>query len=538
MHDPSHAPRAAAEASRQRHQDELQRLTQRVLAHRSLVVASNRGPVAFERGADGSITSHRGTGGVITALSGISHHANPIWVAAAMSDADRQQARQAQDGGKGDGHGGGGGGRGHVQWADDGHRFRLSFVVPPREAYDGYYNTIANPLLWFLQHNMWDAPRTPTIDEHTWRAWRTGYEKVNELFADRIIDEADTRAADGRAIVMLHDYHLYLCPAHLRKRLGDRAIIHHFIHIPCPGAEAWTMLPHHMRRAIFQSLCANDIIGVQTRRDVHSLLDACARHLPTAHVDWAGRCVQTHGHTTWIRPYPISIDTDDLQRVAASDHVARYRDMLAARLREQTIVRVDRVEPSKNILRGFQALELLLRHHREHRERIKFLALMVPSRLGIEQYQRYLTEVSGAAAWINAEYGTGVWNPIEVFVGDNYPRAVAAMQLYDVLLVNPIVDGMNLISKEGPTVNQRHGVLVLSEGAGSCEQLGDEAVTVSAYDVVETATALDRALRMDDAERRRRSEAIRCRVIEQDLSTWLAPQLTDIERLEREGSLL
>ncbi len=506
----------AVSAKRER----LQQLTERVLGQRTLVVASNRGPVAFSFTPDGQVTSERGSGGVITALSAISQYANPIWVAAAMSDADRAQAQQNGDS--------------QLQWTSDADQFRLSFVVAPQQAYDWYYNVIANPLLWFLQHNMWDAPRTPTITPEIWQAWHEGYEAVNRLFADRIAAEM-SRAR--RPLVMLHDYHLYRCPVHLRPKLPDDAVLHHFMHIPCPGPDYWAMLPPSMRQAIFRSLCVNDIVGLQTDEDGMNFIRACESFLPDATVDYRRGSIELDGRTTWVRSYPISIDTVELKRFAQTEPVQKYRRLLQRYVCEKTIVRVDRVEPSKNILRGFEAYELLLKQHPEYLGKICFLAFLVPSRLDISQYRKYLREISGVAMWINAEYGTGEWDPITLFVGENYQRAVAGMQLYDVLMVNPIVDGMNLVSKEGPTVNERNGVLVLSEGAGSFEQLNQDAITVSPYDLAGTAEALHQALQMDENERRARSERIAAKVADEDLIAWLASQLDDVARLERDGHL-
>lgn len=500
----------------QRHQEELLALGEQVLTGRTLILASNRGPVSFRVTPEGDVVGQRGTGGVVTAVSAISNYANPIWVAAAMTEGDRQRAQRT-------------GGQ-HIQWASDNYRFRLRFVVVPRQTYEMYYGVIANPLLWFLQHLMWDAPRTPTIDAAIWDAWHQGYEAANQAFAEAIADEIAW--SQEPPLVMLHDYHLYLCPGHLRPKLPDDAILHHFIHIPWPGPDYWTMLPEEMRIAILRSLCANDVLGFQRQSYALNFVRTCESFLPDADVNYSRSEVTLDGHTTWVRNYPISIDVADLRKFAKSDEVEGYVDMLKPRAGEMTILRVDRAEPSKNIVRGFKAFELLLERYPEYHGQIKFWSLLVPSRLGVEQYQRYLDEISGAAMWINAEYGTGDWQPVEMFMGDNYPRAIAAMRLYDVLLVNPIVDGMNLVSKEGPTVNERSGVLVLSEGAGSFEQLGEDALAVSPYDIVGTAQALHRALQMQPAERERRAQRLRQAIAEEDLPSWLVAQLKDIQRFE------
>jgi trehalose 6-phosphate synthase len=185
-------------------------------------------------------------------------------------------------------------------------------------------------------------------------------------------------------------------------------------------------------------------------------------------------------------------------------------------------------------VRGFQAFEQLLMDHPEHHGRVKFLALLVPSRLGVEEYGRYLEEIMVTVGWINTRYGTGEWQPVELFVGEDYERAIAAMQLYDVLLVNPILDGMNLVSKEGPAVNTLGGVLVLSEGAGSAEQLQHAALVVTPTDIVGTAEALHQALVMPLGERFRRANELKLAVAKEDIAMWLCHQFEDFRQLGAE----
>lgn len=500
------------------HREQLLKLGESVLEGRTLIVASNRGPVSFQITPDGDVEGQRGSGGVVTAVSAISNYANPIWVAAAMTEGDRKRAEEAE------GH--------HIDWETGDYRFRLRFVVVPRRTYEMYYGEIANPLLWFLQHYMWDAPRTPTITADVWDAWHQGYEAANQAFAEAIASEIAW--TQEPPLIMLHDYHLYLCPGHLRPKLPEDGILHHFLHIPWPGPDYWAMLPEEMRTAIFGSLCANDILGFHTHSYALNFLRSCETFLPEAEVDYGNFEVTFEGHTTWVRHYPISIDVADLRKMVESDEVKRYEKMLQGHTGKRTIIRVDRAEPSKNIVRGFRAFEILLDRYPEYRGEIKFLTFLVPSRLGVEQYQRYLDEISGAAMWINAEYGSGDWEPVELFMGDNYPRAIAAMKLHDVLLVNPIIDGMNLVSKEGPTVNEQDGVLVLSDGAGSYEQLHEYAITTSPYDIVGMAQALHRALQMDPEQRKERADKLRRKVAEEDLAMWLTQQLEDLQQFAKQ----
>ncbi|HEX6291005.1 MAG TPA: trehalose-6-phosphate synthase [Herpetosiphonaceae bacterium] len=497
------------------HQGHLNLLSERLLAQRALILASNRGPVEFRHNEQGQIEGSRGSGGLVTAISAVSRLTAPIWIAAAMTDADREQAAQASGE--------------LIHWQTDDARFDLRFVTPDPDDYRQYYNEIANPLLWFLQHYMWDAPRTPNITQSMWDAWRA-YERVNAEFAETIMQEIER--ADRQALVLLHDYHLYLVGGILRERIDSRTLLSLFVHIPWPGPDYWALLPQQMREAILRSCCALDVIGFQTNRYRRNFLNTCLAYLPDARIGYNEQTVELNGHTVYAGVYPISIDVPALQHLAETSPVVRdHRYRLRGRLGDQTIVRIDRVEPSKNIVRGFQAFELMLEKYPEHRGRVRFLAFLVPSRLGVEEYGRYLEEIMIAMGWINTRYGTGEWSPIELFVGDDYERGVAAMQLYDVLLVNPIIDGMNLVAKEGVTVNPTGGVLILSEGAGAAEQLGSAALMVSPSDIVGTAEALHAALVMPLAERYRRSGELRRLVAEEDIAMWLYHQFEDFQRL-------
>ena len=497
-----------------RHHEKLQDLCSELLGERTLILASNRGPVEFTALDGDRFASVRGTGGLVTAMSAASWFAAPIWIAAAMGEGDRARAAAAGDG--------------LIAYEDE-TRYKLCFVVPPPEDYEQYYNTIANPLLWFLQHSMWDAPRTPNITPEIWEAW-SAYERVNQIFADAIVKEVER--AEHPAIVMLQDYHLYLVAGQLRGRLDRSALVSLFLHIPWPGSDYLALLPHAMRDGILRSCCALDVIGFHANRYRRNFLNSCRAYVPDAAVDYNAYTVTLDGHTVHARIYPISIDVPALQAQAETSTTVRdHRHRLRSHTGDQTIVRVDRIEPSKNIVRGFQAFELLLEQHPEHRGRVKCLAFLVPSRLGVEEYSRYLEEIMVTVGWINTRYGTGDWQPVELFVGEDYERAIAAMQLYDVLLVNPLIDGMNLVAKEGPTVNDIGGVLVLSEGAGAAEQLQHAALTVSPTDIVGTADALHEALMMPLGERYRRANDLKAAIAEEDIAMWLYHQFDDFRTL-------
>jgi trehalose 6-phosphate synthase len=487
---------------------------QRCLSDRALIIAANRGPVTFETAEDGRLEQQRGEGGLVSALLGLCRQSEGVWIACARTEADAAW-------------------RSGTVTVTGGCEIKVRFLAPEPSAYEGYYGVIANPLLWFLQHSMWDVPRAPVIDRAVWQAWDEGYVIVNRLFAEAIAEQV--RAAPRPTLVMLQDYHLYLVARYLRDMLPprERPRVLHFVHIPWPGPDYWRILPPAMRQPILDGLCAVDLLGFQTRDDGLDFIRTCESLLPRARVNFKHGRVWYRNHSTYVRDFPISIDVGALRRRVQSQEVARYRaeirDLVGDR---QMILRIDRTEPSKNIVRGFIAFDELLESHPEYHEQVTFLALLVPSRIEVEEYQDYLDDLMAAAGRVNARFGTSEWEPIRVLVGESYPRAVAALQLYDVLLVNAIADGMNLIAKEGPIVNRRDGVLVLSERTGARQQLEPGALIISPCDVHMTADVLHLALAMAPEERRERAERLRSSIEREDIDAWLRWQLEALVELD------
>jgi trehalose 6-phosphate synthase len=496
-------------------------------ADRALIIAANRGPVTFEKDEDGALSYERGGGGLVTALLGMCRHADATWISCARTEADAEWRA------------------GDIRLGDEGNVTHLEFITPDASVYDDYYNVIANPLLWFLQHAMWDVVTSPVIDRETWKAWEEGYVAVNERFAEAIVEQA---LSSGRpTLVMLQDYHLYLAARFLRRQFapglpGDTGLathgglcptLLHFVHIPWPGPEYWRILPREMRRAIVDGLCAVDVLGFQTEIDALNFLRTCESYLPRAQVEYERRRIWYENHATYVRDFPISIDLEALTQLATSEEVSEYRSEIREFVGDRKLIlRVDRIEPSKNIVRGFWAFDEMLELYPEHHDEVKFLALLVPSRMGVGQYQDYLDELMAAAGQVNARHGDSDWEPIRMLVGNNYPRAVAAMQLYDVLLVNSIADGMNLVAKEGPTVNGRDGVLILSERIGARQQLETGAIVISPCDIYATAEAMHQSLTMASEERRVWAERLRWVIEREDITAWLCHQLETIQELD------
>jgi trehalose 6-phosphate synthase len=287
-----------------------------------------------------------------------------------------------------------------------------------------------------------------------------------------------------------------------------------------------------MRQAILEGMCAADVLGFQTNEDALNFLRTCQTHLPRASVNYKYQRIWYRNHASYARSFPISIDVQSLIKEAGSQTVQKYqpeiKDMISGC---QLVLRIDRIEPSKNIVRGFQAFKEMLDLYPEHRGKVSFLALLMPSRMDVEEYQSYLDALMAAAGQVNAHYGTHQWEPVRVLVGENYHRAIAALQYYDVLLVNSIADGMNLVAKEGPIVNQKDGVLILSERTGAREQLQSGAVVISPCDVYATAQAIHQALVMDPDQRHEQAARLRWLIEREDIRDWFSKQLEAVDSL-------
>jgi trehalose 6-phosphate synthase len=473
-----------------------------------ILIVSNRGPVQFSRNASGERVSKRGGGGLVTALAALAGSHRVTWVASALSDED---AEVAEEGPVADGD------------------LTVQMVVHDREEYDRYYNVFANPTLWFIQHYLWGLSLAPDVDRNIRLAWDAGYVPCNRRMGEAAV--AALRAAgEDVPTVMVHDYQLYLVPEVIRAAVPD-AVIEHFTHIPWPQPDSWRVLPADIRGAIHRSMLAADLIGLHRHRYVRNFLLSVAE-FTDADVDMQDCVVRHDGRTTVVRHYPISVDPDEFARLAESDDVRAEEPKIEALRREKLVLRVDRTDPSKNIVRGFRAFEVFLHDHPEWHGRVSMLALLDPSRQDIPEYAEYVGAVQRAARRVNDRFYTSDdWTAVDLRLSDNFPQAVAAYKQFDVLLVNAIFDGMNLIAKEAPLVNARDGVLILSENAGAHAELGDYAISVNPFDIQEQADAIHEALTMPAGERRRRLQGIRAHVREHDIAAWTQDRLDDLEAL-------
>ena len=478
---------------------------------RKLIVVANRAPVAYGRDAAGKRVARRGGGGLVTALRSLVASHDVVCVASAMSAEDRLVAAEEE-------------GEAVAEVTREGSPYRLRLIAHDERAYDWFYNVVANPTLWFLQHYLWDLVDQPNLDQGLYHAWEEGYVAVNRAFADAVVAELE-REPD--AAVLFHDYHLYLAPRLVREARPD-ARLAHFVHIPWPQPDYWHVLPEPVRRAIHDGLLANDVVGFHASRWRRNFLRCCADVLGADTDAEAGR-VEHGGHEVTVSVRPMSVDPREFDELARSEPVLAAEAALVARRPERLVVRVDRTDPSKNVVRGFRAFEHYLRRHPEARGRVTMLALLDPSRQDIPEYAEYLGAIQRAARDVNDRFQEEGWAPIDLQIADDFPRSVAAYKQFDVLLVNAIFDGLNLVAKEAPLVNDRDGVVVLSENTGAHEELGEWVLSVNPFDVVGQAEAIHRALELPLAERRERLAAIRAHVREHDLASWVDAQVADLD---------
>ena len=481
--------------------------SERVGSHEPILVVSNRGPYEHEFAPDGSLRAVPGQGGVATALRVAAEYRRTVWLASPLTAADRFIAAGLA--------------------SSPGCDATRRYVSLPDAAYRLFYECFSNEVLWFLQHEMpW---RVGLSSDERMEAWHDGYQVANERFADAVARAAE---ATGAGSVMIHDYHFYTLAALVRARKPG-LYLQQFVHIPWPDPAVWSRLEAEVVAAICEGLLGNDAVFFQTPDAAASFVATCRAFLDGAVVDRGG--VNYRGRRTRVAAQPISIDADELRGLVASWRFPAYQSHLSARDGEQLIVRVDRLDPSKNVYAGFLAFERLLIEHPELQRQVRFLAFLVPTRGDVAAYRDYQQRTLALVERINANYGSDGWQPITVMFENNRLQALAGLSLADVTLINPLADGMNLVAKEAALVNQKDGALVLSTRAGAYRELGDAALPIEPRDVAATAQALYRGLTMTVAERRDRARRLRAQVVAHDLRMWFSGLLADLDNAASGG---
>jgi trehalose 6-phosphate synthase len=455
------------------------------------VVVSNRGPLTFRAGADGELIPTPAGGGLASSLHRLLAGTGTTWASVTMGAADREAVDRGL-------------------MAEDG--LDLVPVVVEDEVYRQAYDVVANSTLWYCHHHMWDLPSRPRFDHH-WRAAWDGYVAYNRAMADAVA----ARSAAG-ASVFVQDYHFSLLGQMLAETRPDLRTVH-FLHTPFADPALLAVLPDDVAAALLDGMAGYDACGFHCHKweaGFRACYAAADRTAPATFVA------------------PLGIDAGVLEEEAAGAAVAAADEALRSVVGGRRVVaRTDRMEPSKNIVRGMLAFEELLRAHPEWRGEVVHVALAYPSRQGLAEYLANAAEVAHTAERINHALGGADWTPIVLRTDDDWARSLAALSSYDVLLVNPVRDGLNLVAKEGPLLNTRDGVLVLSREAGAWEELADAgALGVNPFDVTATAEALHAALSMAPDERAQRASSLRDAVRARSSADWWADQLAAAEGVE------
>jgi trehalose 6-phosphate synthase len=452
---------------------------------RPVVVVSNRGPLSFRLDDTGEVQAARGAGGLVSGLGPLMAGTDALWVAAAMGEGDRAAAAA-----------------GVVDALD----FRVRLVEVDPHLYGLAYDVISNQVLWFVHHGLYDLPREPAFGPDLREAWQA-YRRVNRAFADAVAD-----VAPQDAVVLVQDYHLGLMGLPLAEQRPDLDAVH-FSHTPFATPTWLRVLPDHIAAELLSGLAAHRACGFHSQRWADDFTACCREVLALA-------------PRTFVSP--LAADADDVRGAAASAECDAALAEIEAEVGDRLVVaRVDRIELSKNLLRGFQAFDDLLEGGPEWRGRVVFLASVYPSRTGVPAYIEYQQDVEALVERINERWAGPDWTPIVYDTRDDYPRSVAVLRRADVVLVNAIRDGLNLVAKEAAIVNERDAVLCLSPEAGVWDEVGAAAVAVHPYDVAGTADALDHALRMPPAERAERASRLRQLSLARRPADWLADQVAE-----------
>ena len=472
----------------------------------ALLVASNRGPLSFTERDDGSLEASRGGGGLVSGLSGLDTD-GVVWVCAALQDGDRAAARQAP------------GGRLDQDGHDTGGMAVRMLDIDPA-TFRRAYNAVANSTLWFIHHLLYAVPTAPAFDIAFRREWAS-YEAYNQAFAEALAADA----AEG-AKVLVQDYHLTLLPKLLRDLRRDLRIAH-FSHTPWAPVDYFRLLPTAVARDTLLGMLGADHAGFHSPRWADAFGQCCVEFLGAEH---DGGTVTYEGRTTRLGVHPLGVDADALRERAGADDVTSRLTALRRKLGDrQAIVRVDRTELSKNIGRGLLAYRELLRRYPQWLGKVTHLASAYPSRHDLPEYREYTAAVQRLASEIEDEFGTDDWRPIVLDITDDYARSLALYRVADVLLVNPVRDGMNLVAKEVPLLSERGCAVVLSTEAGVADEFDQDALMVNPFDVSGTADTLHEALSMPVEERRARTDRLAEVAVRLPPSKWLAQQVSALD---------
>ncbi|MES2569402.1 MAG: HPr family phosphocarrier protein [Verrucomicrobiota bacterium] len=472
----------------------------------TVVIIANRGPHDFVWEA-GHWVAKPSTGGLVSMIEPLARQPNVAWFCCVSEPPGSENDRDTL-----------------YTTAKDQTDPDLNVVpVPlPADIYREYYGVISNEILWMLHHHLVGQFGYATLDENSHRAWEA-YLEANRRMAEGVrATEIPVRA------FLVQDYHLYALPEMLRREFPQTPILH-FIHIPFPEPSTLKLLPKAWRETLLRGVLGADVVGLQTTDDVRSFLNCCEEILG-ATVDLLRHTVILRsGRTVRVRAFPASTDPNAIRTLQSNPQVEEARRRLAPRMRDLNIIRVDRLDPSKNQIIGFSAFGRLLELNPALIGQVRFLAFLIPSRTDLTVYREYHDAVYREIEVVNARFRQACgFDPIEVFYTNDRTQAIAAMESCDVLLVNSRQDGMNLVVKEWAIVSNKPGVLVVSETAGVASETEGKSLQISPLDVEGTAKALAQALFMPLAERTAWIEALRSGIEKWTARDWLVAQMQEL----------
>jgi alpha,alpha-trehalose-phosphate synthase [UDP-forming] len=469
-----------------------------------LILLSNREPIEHRWGSDGRPVAISPAGGVTAALQPAVAATGGTWIAWGSGTADFEVTDPD----------------GRVLVPPENPCFLLRRIALSEKEIEEYYLDIANRSFWPLCHLQ--------LNNFSFKAesWKT-YVSVNRRFARAALEEA----AGRRSTVWIQDYHLGLVAGMLGR--ASNRFVHQFWHIPWPPPDVLRVLP--AARVLLRGLLGNDLLGFHTRRYVVNFFACVADLLPGAKTDVKNGIIRYRDHKTTVRPYPISIDTRSIQRLAVRPDVeatARGIRREHAPPGGQLVLGVDRADYTKGIPHRLSAFARMLEQHPELLGRVTLAQIAVPSRSDISEYQDLEREIESLVAEINQRFSTPEWRPL-LHLRDNLdaPSLVAWYRAADVCIVSPVQDGMNLVAKEYVAAQVgKLGVLLLSQFAGAAEEL-EGALLINPYDESSLARTFHVALSMGPREREVRLKVMQKQVSNNTVQDWMRSIFRDVKKL-------
>lgn len=484
---------------------DLQDLIRDKLGDYLFIVVSNRQPYVHMFKAR-KIECQRGSGGVITALDPVMRACHGLWVAFGNGDADRRVTDS----------------EGKIKVPPENPSYGLKRVWLTREEEKGYYYGYSNEALWPLCHM---AFTRPTFRKEDWEC----YTQVNKKFAQAIVEEV----GDKKAFVWIQDYHLCLLPKFLKEMAPTQLIVAHFWHIPWPNYEIFRICPQ--KKEILEGLLANDLLGFHIRYHCNNFMDAVDREIESK-IDRERFSVIRAEHETLIRPYPISVDFEGINELAASAAVSKAKQALTEEFglsNLKVLLGLDRLDYTKGIPERLLAVDRLLENHPELKEKIVFLQMGEISRIHIGRYKALNDEINGLVEEINWKHSTDGWEPIILVRRHlSFIELLAFYHLGNICIVSSLHDGMNLVAKEFlSSRTDEMGMLVLSQFTGASRELTD-AILVNPYDREQFSEAILNALNLSEEELKKRVAKMRQVIQENNIFRWAGKIISELLKFE------